>query len=57
MGTVFVRPSLLVMVVIVSDPASVPSTGGSLVVFGTSAGVIRDDSAENDCQKKQKTSE
>lgn len=36
-GTVLVRPSLMVMVVIVSDPASVLSMGGIMVVSGSSA--------------------
>lgn len=48
MGTVLVRPSLLVMVVIVSVLASVLSTGGVVVVFDSSLSVTRDDAAEID---------
>lgn len=43
----------MVIVVIVSDPASVLSMGGILVVFGSSAGVKRGRSAKIDCQQWQ----
>lgn len=43
----------MVTVVIVSDPASVLSMGGVLVVFGSSAGVIMGCSAKIDCQQWQ----
>lgn len=52
-GRVWVRPSVLVMVVIVWVLASVLSTGGVQVVFGSSLGVTRDDAAEIDCQRRK----
>lgn len=55
MGTVLVRPSLMVMVVIVSDPASVLSMGRVVVVFDSGAGVTRDDPAEIQCQQRHST--